>query len=188
VTSYSWRQSGADLQRPKRREPGCVTSAGSQVITNQKQDQTHGNRTGSGTASHRLLLHVHSGIHAECTEPHTLPALHSGTAFMGAAERAPEAGEGPLMVAFRLTGNRCRCTACGEPFNSVSTFDRHRIGGWQGRGADRRCLSSSEMRARGWDRNAHGFWIERRTPRERIERLRPRSQPASAPASREVSP
>lgn len=91
------------------------------------------------------------------------------------------------MVGLRMTGNRCRCTACGEAFNSSSVFDRHRVGGWQGRGADRRCLSPSEMRARGWTINAHGYWIERRQPRDRIERLRPRSTDSVA-VSREVRP
>lgn len=76
------------------------------------------------------------------------------------------------MVALRLNGNRCRCTACGEHFNSVSTFDRHRVGGWQGRGADRRWLNPSEMRANGWSLNARGFWIERKRPPERIDRTR----------------
>jgi len=46
-------------------------------------------------------------------------------------------------------------------FNSVSVFDRHRVGSWQGRGALRRCLSVDEMVTRGWSVNARGFWIER---------------------------
>jgi hypothetical protein len=65
------------------------------------------------------------------------------------------------MIAARLTGSRCRCTACGGLFNSVSVFDRHRVGNWESRGANRRCLTVAEMRNRGWRINARGFWIER---------------------------
>lgn len=63
-----------------------------------------------------------------------------------------------------LTGNRCQCSACGERFNSVSVFDRHRVGYFDSaehRGA-RRCLHHREMLARGWSLNAAGSWIERR--------------------------
>jgi len=56
----------------------------------------------------------------------------------------------------RLSGNRCQCTACGEFFNRVSTFDKHRTGRF---GVDRRCLTTEEMQARGWSLNAAGFWI-----------------------------
>jgi hypothetical protein len=56
----------------------------------------------------------------------------------------------------RLSGNRCQCTACGEFFNRVSTFDKHRVGQI---GVDRRCLTPEEMRANGWRLNAAGFWI-----------------------------
>lgn len=31
-----------------------------------------------------------------------------------------------------LTGERCRCRACGEYFNSAKAFDRHRFGAWDG--------------------------------------------------------
>ena len=65
------------------------------------------------------------------------------------------------MIAHRLTGARCRCTKCGEVFNSVSTFNRHHVGSWQGRGALRRCLTIDEMVSRGWSVNARRFWIER---------------------------
>jgi hypothetical protein len=59
-----------------------------------------------------------------------------------------------------LRGNRCQCTGCGDLFNSTSTFDRHRTGRYDVIGA-RRCLTSEELTARGWSRNAAGFWIER---------------------------
>jgi hypothetical protein len=65
------------------------------------------------------------------------------------------------MIAVRLTGSRCRCASCGQLFNSVSVFDRHRVGGWSDYGARRHCLTSSGMIARGWRVNACGFWIER---------------------------
>src|SRR6516165_8365228 len=65
-------------------------------------------------------------------------------------------------TAYRLTGSRCRCGACGELFNSVSVFDRHRVGPWTDKGVQRRCLSAEEMSARGWQTNVKGFWIERR--------------------------
>jgi hypothetical protein len=56
-----------------------------------------------------------------------------------------------------LRGNRCQCTACGEYFNRVSTFDRHRVGSYED---GRRCLSAPEMEDKGWKRNAAGFWTQ----------------------------
>jgi hypothetical protein len=56
-----------------------------------------------------------------------------------------------------LRGNRCQCTACGEYFNRVSTFDKHRTGAYDER---RRCLSVPEMEGKGWKRNAAGFWTQ----------------------------
>jgi hypothetical protein len=63
------------------------------------------------------------------------------------------------MINRKLTSSRCQCAACGDRFNSAGTFDRHRIGGWQVRGALRRCLTTDEMRRQGWTLNAGGFWI-----------------------------
>ena len=65
------------------------------------------------------------------------------------------------MIVAKLTGSRCKCTACGQLFNSVSTFDQHRVGGWENRGANRRCLTVAEMLTKGWQLNAGGFWIRR---------------------------
>lgn len=59
----------------------------------------------------------------------------------------------------RLIGNRCRCAACGEGFNSVSVFDRHRVGTWGNGSAARQCLTPAAMAERGWSRNPAGFWI-----------------------------
>jgi hypothetical protein len=66
------------------------------------------------------------------------------------------------MTAYRLTGSRCRCPACSDLFNSVSVFDRHRVGPWTDRGIHRRCLTRAEMTERGWSVSPAGFWIERR--------------------------
>ncbi|WP_148667894.1 hypothetical protein [Mizugakiibacter sediminis] len=55
-----------------------------------------------------------------------------------------------------LTGNRCQCPACGEYFSRVRAFDRHRVGTV---GIGRRCLAEAEMIARGWQRNAAGYWV-----------------------------
>lgn len=56
----------------------------------------------------------------------------------------------------KLTGSRCQCCGCGEYFSRERAFDRHRIGEF---GIDRRCLAPAEMGARGWHRNAAGFWV-----------------------------
>jgi hypothetical protein len=86
------------------------------------------------------------------------------------------------MIAYRLTGSRCRCQTCGQYFNSVSVFDRHRIGPWTDRGAHRRCLAIEEMRARGWSLNVKGFWVERRMMRSGLDRTR-RSGDRPSPAT-----
>lgn len=52
----------------------------------------------------------------------------------------------------KLTGNRCLCQACGRYFNSVSAFDRHRVGS----GAKIQCVDPAQL---GMILNAHGFWI-----------------------------
>jgi hypothetical protein len=54
----------------------------------------------------------------------------------------------------KLTGNRCQCSACGEYFTSVRSFDRHRVGQF---GIGRRCLTRAELDAGGFERNARGF-------------------------------
>lgn len=57
-----------------------------------------------------------------------------------------------------LTGARCECARCGQLFNSIKGFDRHRAGPmWA-----RRCLTSAELTARGWERNRGGYWITER--------------------------
>ena len=64
------------------------------------------------------------------------------------------------MTAPLLTGNRCQCDACGEYFNGIQPFDRHRIGR---HGIDRRCLAVADMAIAGYTRNAAGFWCQRAT-------------------------
>lgn len=78
------------------------------------------------------------------------------------------------MSAPKLTGNRCRCAACGDLFNSTSAFDRHRAGTFAPLGTwphARRCLTAEELQAKGWSRNGAGFWIERarQAPTARVE-------------------
>lgn len=56
----------------------------------------------------------------------------------------------------RLTGSRNQCPTCGEPFNSFSGFDLHRVGRI-GTSA-RRCLAPAELATLGWTVSAEGFW------------------------------
>ena len=55
----------------------------------------------------------------------------------------------------KLSGGRCQCTACGQFFNRVSLFDKHR----QGKMDARTCLTPDEMADKGWRINAAGFWV-----------------------------
>lgn len=66
----------------------------------------------------------------------------------------------------KLTGNRCQCPTCGEYFNGVQPFDKHRVGRYAKPGkwhGTRRCLTTAEMEAAGFQRNYAGFWCERAT-------------------------
>lgn len=56
-----------------------------------------------------------------------------------------------------LRGDRCRCSACGEYFNSTGMFDAHRRGAYP----DRRCLTVAEMYSKGYLPNQAGFWIRK---------------------------
>jgi hypothetical protein len=68
----------------------------------------------------------------------------------------------------RVSGDRCRCNpttgGCGEYFNSTYAFDQHRTGE---HGVTRRCLTVPEMEARGFVRNATGYWITKASPMAR---------------------
>lgn len=67
----------------------------------------------------------------------------------------------------KLHGHHNQCPGCAELFNSIGAFDRHRVGRF---GVDRRCLSETEMCARGMTRNAAEFWITAVLP-ERVTRV-----------------
>ena len=64
-----------------------------------------------------------------------------------------------------------QCGACGEDFNGVRLFDRHRVGVHaytitEGLNMEpphedgRRCLDTDEMQERGWAKNDRGRWID----------------------------
>lgn len=57
-----------------------------------------------------------------------------------------------------LRGDRCRCSGCGEYFNSTSAFDKHRVGREGKTRVERRCLSVSEMVELGMALNSSDFW------------------------------
>jgi len=63
------------------------------------------------------------------------------------------------------------CSGCGQDFTSTSLFDRHRAGVYeytleQGLKLEppledgRRCLDSDEMKAKGWELNDRGRWLD----------------------------
>lgn len=63
------------------------------------------------------------------------------------------------MPALNNGGNsRCQCADCGEFFNSLGAFDKHRTGPYQPSGA-RRCKAPTEMEEAGMCKNAAEFWI-----------------------------
>lgn len=70
------------------------------------------------------------------------------------------------MTAPRLTGSRCLCRGCGEYFNSVHAFDRHRV--WAS-DTVHRCLAHEEMIRKGMSINASGFWITEPRPKHRVQ-------------------
>ena len=70
----------------------------------------------------------------------------------------------------KLTGSRCLCRACGELFNSVRAFEAHRAGMHP---PPRRCLTTKEMRRRGMEINAAGFWITKPRDKNRVKHTPP---------------
>jgi hypothetical protein len=52
------------------------------------------------------------------------------------------------------------CTSCGEDFRSGSAFDKHRVGGFAGKGKrnTRHCLTVQQMLNIGMERSANGAW------------------------------
>jgi len=98
----------------------------------------------------------------------------------------------------KLTGNRCQCPTCGEYFNGVQPFDKHRTGDYAkpGQSNARRCLTVAKLETAGFIRNAAGFWCERA---DAVHATRPRAhgllahrthgamvQPAPAPGAHET--
>ena len=85
-------------------------------------------------------------------------------------------GEAGRIPALRPTRDHCRCSpapgGCGEYFNSTYAFERNRTGR---HGLDRRCRVVAEMEARGFVKNARGFWITRTSPMALARRERRRS-------------
>lgn len=61
----------------------------------------------------------------------------------------------------KISGDRNQCRGCGEYFNSTAAFDKHRTGDF---GIDRRCRMPDEMREKGMDKNAAGFWVTALNP------------------------
>jgi len=53
-----------------------------------------------------------------------------------------------------LSGESCLCTVCGEIFEKVNGFDKHRTENPE----NRRCLSPDEMREKGMVINSYGRW------------------------------
>lgn len=51
--------------------------------------------------------------------------------------------------------NRCRCSGCGEHFNSVGAFDKHRTID----NGERRCMTIAEMQELGMAMNAAQYWV-----------------------------
>lgn len=76
----------------------------------------------------------------------------------------PETGKRKV----KLGSRRCQCAACGEYFNSVPAFDRHRVGPY----TDRWCLSSFAMEALGMSQREDGIWVLRKFDSEADGRLK----------------
>lgn len=58
--------------------------------------------------------------------------------------------------------DKCQCPTCLLFFKSTAGFDAHRVGRYQPN--ERRCLTTSEMRARGMALDSSGFWVTKRRP------------------------
>lgn len=62
------------------------------------------------------------------------------------------------------------CAACGEYFNSLKPFERHRIGEF---GVDRRCATVAEMLAMGMLKNAGDWWITEKRAGKTVKESNP---------------
>lgn len=55
-----------------------------------------------------------------------------------------------------VRGDRNQCAGCGQYFNSSHAFDKHRVGEHENN--QRRCLSITEMTAKGMFAGSDGYW------------------------------
>ncbi len=67
-------------------------------------------------------------------------------------------GLGIRVPVSHLTGRRCACGNCGELFNSLPAFDKHRIN-IPGTRGDRGCRDELEMIEAGMSVNLAGYWV-----------------------------
>ena len=73
----------------------------------------------------------------------------------------------------KVTHHRCQCRGCGEFFNSVHAFDKHRVGVYDIRapGYGRHCRTPAEMEAAGMSNSDRG-WISKAMQKDRPSHLR----------------
>jgi len=84
----------------------------------------------------------------------------------------------------QLKGQRCRCGACGELFNSTWAFDRHRQGEYSLDANTRKCLAPMEMERAGWNLAAGKFWM---TPKRSDSTLTHRRNSGDEENSKQVA-
>ena len=58
----------------------------------------------------------------------------------------------------KVTHSRCQCRGCGEYFNSVGAFDKHRIHRVEKKPVYPYCLSVEGMELAGMVKNNAGYW------------------------------
>lgn len=68
----------------------------------------------------------------------------------------------------KLSGDRNQCQGCKEYFNSTHAFDKHRAGE---HGANRHCLTTDQMQAKGMILGDDGFWRGSAMPQNVIEQV-----------------
>ena len=66
----------------------------------------------------------------------------------------------------KLTGQQSRCAACGLLFTATSSFDKHRTGSYA---TGRRCKTTDELRATGFEPNARDMWRKAITDEQRVK-------------------
>lgn len=59
----------------------------------------------------------------------------------------------------KVGNKRCQCAECGEYFNSVPAFDKHRIHRIDKKPVTPYCLSVEGMTLSGMAKNAAGYWV-----------------------------